>query len=367
MRLDERLRAHITNTLSPVTTRVVAGIVGDEPSKYAKTPVLWNAAFRDLGWDAVSLPYDVAPGNLAAFVGAIRDAREVAGFSVTVPYKIDILPLLDDLDPIARQIGAVNMVGRTESGALVGYNTDGQGAIDALTRKLPGMDRPFLPDGLKGRHVLLLGAGGAARGVAFYVASAMLGTGTLRIVNRTAAKAVALATGVRAAYGIGEGAGEDKLHRWIGDADLVINATVVGQSGWRRAPAGAFLVEPYSPLAPSNPALVGTDRPMDGSIVREWFLASKKDVQTNAYDALDATSRLNPAASCFDLVYSPLETRFLRDARLAGHPTLNGKWMNVAQAADGFARRVLAKELAAGGLAADAAYDRVFEAMARVW
>ncbi len=366
MRLDERLRPHVTNNLDPVTAEIVTGIVGDEPSKYAKTPHLWNAVFRDLGWNAVSLCWDVTPQHLTGFVGALREAPEVAGFSVTVPYKVAILPLLDAVDPLAAEIGAVNTVVRAENGHLVGYNTDGQGALDALTRRLPGAAGPFVQS-LAGLSVLLVGAGGGARGVAFYLARALGTGGGLRIVNRTAARAIDLAAAVRAASGVGDGGGEERLGEWLPEADLVINASVKGQSGWRRCPDGAFLVESYSALAAAHPAVISADRPLDAAAAREWFLRSKDDLRAHDDKALDAVASLKASAGCFDLVYSPLETRFLRDARLSGHPTLNGKWMNVGQAADAFVRRVLGTQLAAEGLDGGPGYDRVFATMVRVW
>jgi shikimate 5-dehydrogenase len=366
MRIDERIAPHITNRLDPVTADVVTGIVGDEPSKYAKTPHLWNAVFRELHWNAVSLCWDVTPPALPAFARIVRESPEVAGFSVTVPHKVSILPLLDDLDPLAAQIGAVNTVVRTGNGHLVGYNTDGQGALDALTRPLPGADGPFMP-ALTGSNVVLLGAGGGARGVAFYLARELGSRGMLRIVNRTALRAADLAKAVRDAGSVAEGDGEERLDDWLPEADLVVNATVKGQSGWRRSSDGAFLVEPYSALAPAHPAVIRGDRPLDAAAAREWFLQSKDDLQANGHAGLEALARLKTGARCFDLVYSPLETRFLRDARLAGYPTLNGKWMNVGQAADAFVRRVLTGQLAAAGLPAPAAYDRVFDIMVRVW
>ena len=95
---------------------------------------------------------------------------------------------------------------------------------------------------------------------------------------------------------------------------------------------------------------------------------------TFAFDSKASTTRasiprsnLPAGAACFDMIYAPLETRFLRQARLAGHPTQNGKWMNVAQAADAFARRVCAPHLAAAGIAPADGYRRAFEIMARVW
>lgn len=367
MRVDERLHPHITNRLAPVTQPLVTGIVGDAPSRYAKTPPLWNAVYRELGWDAISLAWDVVPTALAGFVQAARESPEIAGFSVTNPYKIAIMPLLDEIDELARQIGAVNTVARDAQGRFVGYNTDGQGALDALTRRLPGLDRPFL-ESLAGRRVLMVGAGGAARAVAFYLASRLGRNGAMRIVNREASRADDLASAVRNAYGIGDGGSEGRLADWIGEADVVVNASVKGQTGWRKlADGSASLLEPYSALAPASPACVAAGRALDSDASRDWFLASKADIARNVAAGLDATAAMAPHAACFDLIYAPLETTFLRHARVAGHPTQNGKWMNIAQAADGFARKVCTAALDKQGVPADDGYVRAFEIMTRVW
>jgi shikimate 5-dehydrogenase len=367
MRVDERLAGHITNTLAPVTEALVTGIVGEAPSKYAKTPPLWNAVYRELGWNAVSVPWDVTPAGLSGFVKAARETDAIAGFNVTNPFKIAIVPLVDDLDPLARQIGAVNTVVRQDDGRLVGYNTDGQGAIDALTARLPGEAAPFVPT-LDGARVVVIGAGGASRAVSFYLARAIGSRGALRIVSRGGDGARGLAAVTRQSYGVGDAADERRLLEWVADADLVVNATVKGQSGWRRLPDGsACQLEPYSALGPADPAAISAGRPLDQSAARDWFAASREDLLDNARVAGEVLARLAPGAACFDLIYSPLETRFLAAARLAGHPTQNGKWMNVAQAADAFARKICLAALASRGLGPADGHARVFEIMARAW
>jgi shikimate 5-dehydrogenase len=366
MTVQERLQPFVANTMPTETPPLVTGIVGDAPSKYARTPPLWNALYQDLGWDAVSLAWDVAPETLGAFVGAARATPEIAGFNVTNPYKIAIIPFLDNLDPLARQIGAVNTVARGADGELVGYNTDGQGALDAITSTMPGHERPFL-NGLTGRRVVMVGAGGAARAVAFYVASALAARGSLRIANRDADRATELAAAVRSVYGLGEGGGEDRIQAWIEDADLVINSSLKGQTGWRRLPDGrACILEPYSALAEADPAMVVPGTPLDDEAARQWLSASRKDIARNTAAGLDAVVALRPAAVCYDLIYAPLETVFLRDARLAGHPTQNGKWMNIAQAADAF-RKICGAALAARRISEPDGYERALAVMTRVW
>ena len=129
----------------------------------------------------------------------------------------------------------------------------------------------------------------------------------------------------------------------------------------------AFVLEPYSALAPACPGQLPPDRPLDDQASHAWFIASREDIDRNACVGRQAVAALRRGVPCFDLIYAPLETRFLADARLAGHPILNGKWMNVAQAADAFATKVCATELRSHGIEPNTGYEQAFEIMAGVW
>ncbi len=111
-----------------------------------------NAAYRHLGVNAVYVAFPVT--DLPQAVAGLRGLG-IGGVSVTIPFKEEVIPLIDELDPQAARIGAVNTV-VNRNGRLVGYNTDWLGAMAALTAKIS----------LKARHVLILGAGGASRAIA---------------------------------------------------------------------------------------------------------------------------------------------------------------------------------------------------------
>ncbi|MFZ3215641.1 MAG: type I 3-dehydroquinate dehydratase, partial [Candidatus Acidiferrales bacterium] len=134
----------------------VYGVIGD-PVGHSLSPVLQNAGFQARRMDAVYLPFRVR--GLRDFLGAIAPLG-IAGFSVTIPHKQIILRELDDCDPMAAAIGAVNTVVVRGGGKLYGYNTDYVGVLRALERRIP----------LRGSRVLIFGAGGAARAVAFALA-----------------------------------------------------------------------------------------------------------------------------------------------------------------------------------------------------
>jgi shikimate dehydrogenase len=364
-----RVQPVVANPLPRETTadRFVA-IVGDQPSRYAKSPSIWNPVFRELAIDAVYVPLDVAPGRLGEVVAALRDSPACAGGNVTVPYKVDIMKHLDQLDPQAERIGAVNTVARTPEGRLVGYNTDGRGAVEALVRTLPGQREPFLPE-LGGRRVVMVGAGGAARAVAFYLAEALGGHGSLRIANRTEASARALAEAVDRVYHNTEALPFSEVLPALAGADLVINASTCGQTGLRKLSDGtATCLEPYSPLGPTAPAALPAESTADAAAFhREWMRRSIADIEANNARSIRLLIDAPPTTRVFDLIYAPLETVLLRQARLTGHATLNGKGMNIFQAVAALYDHVLHHYLAERGMLTDATYRRVLEVMSGVW
>lgn len=359
----EALQKLVSNPLDKLSSgTLVAGIVGDHPSAYAKSPSIWNRVFEALEMDGAYLPFDVPEGSLGSVVDALRDTPEYVGGNVTVPYKVEIIRHLDRIDPLAESIGAVNTIARDETGALVGFNTDGQGLIDALTKPQPGQSTPFV-DSLARARVLLLGAGGAARAAAVYLGK-HIRSGRIWIVNRSADRAAELAGRLERAGVRAETLEAEALANVLGQVTLVINATSVGQSGWRLLPTGETTVlEPYSPLAPVPVVSVSEQSPES---LRTWVLAACEGIAANNRRSLELLAQLPGPARCFDMVYSPLETMLLRHARLCGHPTMNGKTMNVCQAVEAFFI-VMKRTLSSRARRAADQYETVRAEMYRAW
>jgi 3-dehydroquinate dehydratase/shikimate dehydrogenase len=182
----------------------VYGVIGN-PIGHSLSPQLQNAGFQARGIDAVYLPFLVR--DLKDFCDSIA-ALGMKGFSVTLPHKEAILRYLDDCDELAASIGAVNTVSVRANGKLFGYNTDYVGVLRALERRMP----------LRGSRVLIFGAGGVARAIAFALSRAGASVG---ICARRAARATALA---RAAGG--EAIARKHLQSEVFDA--IVNATPVG-------------------------------------------------------------------------------------------------------------------------------------------
>lgn len=222
--------------------------------KTSKMYAMYNAAIEALGLNCIYLPFAV--DDLQKATDGIRHLG-VAAIGITIPYKTEIMPFLDELDTDAVRIGAVNVVVNRD-GRLIGSNTDGQGALRALREQAEPA----------GRDVLLLGAGGAARAIAFALADA---GAKLTILNRTVAKARELAEAV--GYGTRFG-GVDDLPE---SCDILINTTSYGMA---------------------NTPEVGQ------SLIPQSFLHSEMTVM--------------------DIVSNPRETRLLQDAAAVGCKVVYG-------------------------------------------
>ena len=362
----DAIHRHTSNRLdeNAIGGRSLAGIVGDGPSHYSKSPALWNAAFRHLAMNAVYLAFDVDDRRVRDLLRVLRDSEQFIGINVTVPHKVRVLDFLDDLNAGAARIHAVNTVVRTAHGRLIGYNTDGDGFIDSLLLPTPDAQHGFMQS-LDGIDVLLLGAGGAARAVAFHV-SDHIGKGKLIISNRTVAAAQSLADEIdklgRQALAIDEGS----ISTWAPKAGLIINSTTKGQGGIRKLGNGmATMLAPYSALAPAHPPVLTAN--LGDRFEAQWNEAARSDIETNNRRSETIAATIPAATRFYDLIYHPEETVFLRHGRASGHNTRNGKSMIVRQAVIAFCKRICQPQLAQLGKDNDATAAEVAGVMFRAW
>lgn len=179
------------------------GVIG-WPVGHSLSPILHNAAFAAAGINAVYLAFAVQ--DIAGCMAGVR-ALGLGGLSVTIPHKSAVVPHLDDVDDLARRIGAVNTVVNRD-GRLVGYNTDAAGAIEALEERIS----------LAGKRCVILGAGGAARAIGFALRDKVA---TMTVANRSAERGRALARSLDCPF---ISLGEVERVR----ADLLIQTTPVG-------------------------------------------------------------------------------------------------------------------------------------------
>lgn len=253
----------------------VCGLIGD-PVEHSVSPAMHNAAFRKLGLNYVYLPFRVRADNLGKAIAGVR-AMEMRGINVTVPHKVAVIPHLDTLDDLARNIGAVNTI-VNENGCLTGYNTDAEGFLRSM------LQRGIEPAGMK---VVIAGAGGAARAIAF----ALMNRGAkLSVINRTLARAEALARQVDQFFGKSLEVlelNDANLARCLDKADIVVNTTSVGM----------------------YPCVGAT--PVASRFLRRGIIVC-------------------------DIVYNPVMTRLLEEAKQAGAVTVDGIEMLAWQGAVAF-------------------------------
>jgi shikimate dehydrogenase len=240
----------------------IYGLLG-RPVGHSLSPAMHNAAFRELEINAVYVAFPVA--DLGQAVAGLRGLN-IAGVSVTIPYKEEIIPLLDELDPQAARMAAVNTVVNRE-GRLTGHNTDWLGAVAALKDKTA----------IAGENFLVLGAGGASRAIVFGL---LQEGGNVTVTDIDADRVKTLATQFRV-----EALPPAELERHPGG--VLINATPVG-------------MEPCAGALPIEADLLGRFRLV------------------------------------MDIVYRPLETRLLKEARARGLATIDGLQMLIHQGAAQF-------------------------------
>ncbi len=248
-------------------TTKLYGILG-HPVAHSMSPAMHNAALAAMDINGVYVPMDVLPEDLGAAVSGLR-ALGFVGLSVTVPHKEAVMDCIDEIDPVAERIGAVNtLLFRQRPGeeqiTVRGFNTDWLGSNLALAEKIQ----------LAGSRVLVLGAGGAAKGVCFGLVEA---GAEVMITNRTEQKGRDLADWLGCSF-----VPADQLDQVR--ADALVNTTSVG-------------MEPYAENLAIDPGLLGNYRVV------------------------------------MDIVYAPLQTRLLREAAQAGCETIDGLAMLQFQAA----------------------------------
>ncbi len=190
------------------------------PAGHTRSPVMHEAAYRALAIDAIYRIYDVPPERLASAVAEFR-ARGLRQISVSIPHKEAMLALVDELEPVARAIGALNTVLRVGD-RLIGTNTDWIGALRALERVVP----------VGGQRAVVLGAGGTARAVVFALRQRDC---EVLVLNRTRERAEALARELDA-----QGAFALEALESLAPA-LLVNTTSVGMGEWRSPVAASAL------------------------------------------------------------------------------------------------------------------------------
>jgi len=258
------------------------------PAKHSLSPAFFNDVFKKLGIDAEYVFFDVPPEELKEFILGVRKSGEVRGMSVSTPHKETVMEFLDKIAEDAKIIGAVNTI-LNKDGKLCGFNADYVGAIAALKEKVKD---------LKGKKVIVLGAGGAARAIVY----GLLREGAkVCLLNRTVGKASILADHFKNALGVEiEYGGLENLGGAAGSGVVDGGGNTGGSSDGRKCDV---LVN-----ATSTWMIIGTNVQL---VPKEFF---------------------ESGMVVMDIVYKPLMTPLLVDAEAAGCEIVTGDTMFKYQA-----------------------------------
>ena len=254
--------------MSNVDRFLLAGVMG-WPVMHSRSPVLHNYFFRHYGLVGTYVPLAIKPDALEPALRALRPLG-FSGCNLTIPHKERALAIVDEVDPVARRIGAISCVVVRSDGSLWGTNNDAYGFVQNILQHRPEWRADAGP-------VVIIGAGGGARAVAWSLAER--GARDIRVVNRTLARAKALAQEFDSPM---KAVGWDDRHRALDGAAMLVNTTSQGMVG---------------------------QTPLDLDL-----------------DALPT------GALVTDIVYAPLETPLLAAARRRGNPTVDGLGMLLHQA-----------------------------------
>jgi len=245
-------------------------IIG-HPVEHSMSPTMWNPALQELGLDYAYMAFDVHPDNLQKAINGMR-ALDIKGMNVTIPHKENVIQYLDEIDPIAKKMGAINTI-KNDDGLLKARNTDAGGARKSLIDA--GCE-------ISGKNILFLGSGGVARSVAYVLSEDANEIVLTDIVEKTA---LTVAKEIKENMGAnveGKISNETIIKKEIKKVDILVNATPLG-------------MHPNVNASPISKELLHED----------LFV--------------------------FDVIYNPLQTKLIKDAAEIGCKTLGGLDMLVNQ------------------------------------
>lgn len=265
----------ISNNIDLSGLEKFAVIIGYNPSKTARSPILWNAAFKANNLNYAMLPLDVEAKNLIKVLENLKDNPNFIGGSITIPYKSEVAKILkQNLTDEAKAIGAINCIYKDEKNQLVGTNTDGEASLVAFKNKFGD---------IKNKKILILGTGGAGKAVITYFSHEKK-TDKLYISSRK--KNIEIVDNLKNVVHIDW----DKRVDFLNEVDVLINCTSLG-------------FDNYLELSPLN----------------------KENL-----------SLLKKSCIVYDIIYNPLKTNLLKYSESLGLKIINGLEMNLLQASIAF-------------------------------
>jgi shikimate dehydrogenase len=284
----------LENSCTLISDDKYAGILGANPSQGARSPHLWNSAFKACGLESMMYPMDVSSKNLYQLLESLEKDKNFIGGAVAVPYKEKIASWLmkrgvNYITEEASNIGAVNSLYRTKDGTIRGTNTDGEAALLSLKKVKKNMEDAT---------ILVIGLGGAGKAIAAYM-NKEIKSGQLFLAARNHSKVTSYCKNLNA-----------NLVEWpvskdlLKSIDVLINCTILGSHIKTKIEGKMVTVENYTPLT-------------------KW-------VDDKA--AINTLQIMKSDAIVFDIIYDPTPTKLLKLAVGRDLKILDGQQMNIEQA-----------------------------------
>ena len=254
---------------------LITGVIG-HPIEHSFSPPMHNNAYKLMNMDYKYVPFHVQPENIEHVIIAAKTLN-IQGLNVTIPYKTEIIPYLDQIDETARKINAVNTIS-FKDGIAKGYNTDGMGAVKSIKEYTS----------LKDKNVLVIGAGGASKAITFTLINEDINT--LTIANRSKDNASKLISNLRNQTNFMNISYQDikDTNEIISEMDIIINTTPIG-------------------MYPNH----NVEPPIE-------------------------VNKIVAEQTVMDIIYNPLETELLKQAKLRGAQTIPGTKMLINQGITAF-------------------------------
>jgi shikimate dehydrogenase len=309
----------VINKIKNIKYSKFSVIIGLHPSKGARSPTLWNLAYKKMKMRATMIPLDVSEKKLEQLLNRLKLNKDFIGGSVTAPYKSKIIKFINSIDPVAKNIGSINTIKKIEDNKLYGMNTDYYGCSSTLRKiKLRNNDK-----------ILIIGLGGAGK-ACFFSALNIYKNNSIYLFNRSYKQAEKFIKNFTA-KNIKLIKSYDDLKK-IKDIKLIINATSVGSDSWFFRNKFYYKLKYFSPLSDLK-ELRSVKSKNENEFIKKNLLLIKDNI-IKSYKFFQN----NKEAIVFDIIYNPQRTVLQNICLLFNKNIFNGLNMNLEQAVLGFSK-----------------------------
>ena len=308
---------NLINNNVDIKEKKYALILGEVPSKGARSPALWNKAYKKINKNIKMYPADISPKNLSKVLNFLKKSNNYIGGSVTAPYKEKIIKFLDKIDKDSKKIGSINTIIKKKK-KLLGFNTDYLGCLETL-KNIP----------LKKKNILIIGCGGAGK-ACIVAALNHYKDCNFFIFNRNLKKIKIFIKEIKIKHNRVNVLKNYEQLLGLKKMNLVINTSSVGFNSWINRKNKYLNLKFFSPLCDLRKIKMTKTKNSNN------FQKINKKIITNSISNTAYFYKNNKTAFVFDIIYNPQKTLLLKLSEFNRNKLFNGLLMNLMQAVQGF-------------------------------